>query len=131
LALSSQTQAAMNQSKRAIGSAYEEKAAQYLESKKYRILEKNVNYRWGEIDLVAIDLEKNELVFVEVRHRAENSMTRPEESMSKSKITRLKRAIDTYLVSPQFSQKGLKLSGIRIDLFAFTGEKIDHWKNFV
>lgn len=121
----------MNQTKRAIGAAYEEKAAIYLESQRYQILEKNVNYRWGEIDLVAVDTEKRELVFVEVRHRAEDAMTAPEESISKSKITRLKRAIDTYLVSPQFERRGLKISGIRIDLFAFTGEKIEHWKNFI
>lgn len=121
----------MNLSKRTIGTGYEQKAAKFLEERRYRILEKNVNYRWGEIDLVAVDLEKSELVFVEVRYRAENSMTAPEESVSSSKQLRLRRAIETYLASSQMNVLGLELAGIRIDLLAFTGEKISHWKNFL
>ena len=118
-------------SKRAIGTQYEEKARLVLESQGYEILENNVNYRWGEIDLIAVDREKNELVFIEVRHRAENSMTSPAESITKTKQLRLKRAIDTYLVSPQFNRRGLTLDGLRIDLVAFEGEAMTHWKDFI
>ncbi len=120
----------MNRTKRALGTLFEEKAALFLEALQYQILEKNVNYRWGEIDLVAVDPEKQELVFVEVRHRAENSMSTPAESISKGKQLRLRRAMDTYLVSPQFNRRNLKLTGVRIDLIAFEGEKVSHWKNF-
>lgn len=122
---------AISNTKRAIGTQYEEKAAKELETAGYRILEKNVNYRWGEIDLVAVDLTQNELVFVEVRHRAPGAMTNPAESISKGKRLRLRRAIDTYLVSPAFERQGLKLSGARVDLIAFEGEKMEHWQNFM
>ena len=121
----------MTISKRSIGTQYEEKAAISLEKIGYEILEKNVNYRWGEIDLVAIDRKKNELVFVEVRYRAEKAMTTPAESITFTKQVRLKRAIDTYLVSPSFNRRGLKLDGIRIDLIAFDGESMSHWPNFI
>jgi putative endonuclease len=117
-------------SKRLVGTHYEEKAAKYLEKKDFRILEKNVNYRWGEIDLIAIDLLQNELVFVEVRHRMKSAMTSAAESVSHTKQIRMKRAIETYLVSPKFNQLGLKLNGIRIDLLAFDGEVVQHWQNF-
>ena len=117
--------------KRAVGTEYEEKAVKYLEAHGYQILDKNVNYRWGEIDIVAIDDEKKELVFVEVRSRAEDSMTSPAESITYTKQLRLKRAIETYLVSPKGIQLGLALDGIRIDLIAFEGEQIAHWKSFL
>lgn len=115
---------------RSIGTQYEEKAATYLEAHSHRILEKNVNYRWGEIDLVAVDLTANELVFVEVRHRCENGMASPAESVTMRKLLRLKRAIETYLVSPKFRHSGLAPKGLRIDLIAFEGETITHFKNF-
>jgi len=118
-------------SKRSLGTQYEEKAALALESLGYVILDKNVNYRWGEIDLVTIDQDKKELVFVEVRHRAENSMTSPAESITPTKLIRLKRAINSYLVSPQFGRRGLNLNGVRIDLIAFEGERMSHWKQFI
>ncbi len=118
-------------SKRSLGTRYEAKASHYLESIKYMILAKNVNFRWGEIDLVAVDLEKQELVFVEVRHRAINAMCAPEETISTTKQLRLKRAIDTYLSSPAFNRLGLKLKGVRIDLMAYEGETLRHWENFL
>ena len=119
------------QFKRALGTEYEKKAATYLESIKYKILDKNVNYRWGEIDLVAVDAERLELVFIEVRHRAMNSMCAPEESISATKQRRLKLAINTYLSSLGFSRLGLKLNGVRIDLVAYSGDEMRHWKNFI
>ena len=118
-------------SKRMVGTKYEEQAADYLEKRQYKILEKNVNYRWGEIDLVAIDVLKCELVFVEVRYRMGVGMLSAAESVSKTKQIRLKRAIETYLVSSKFNRLGLNLKGVRIDLVAFDGEEVKHWRNFI
>lgn len=114
-----------------IGDLYEEKASRFLENQGYQILEKNVNYRWGEIDLIVIDWEKHDLVFVEVRYRSEAGMLSPAESISRKKLLRLRRAIDSFLVSPQFTRLGLNLKGMRIDLVAFEGENVRHWINFV
>jgi putative endonuclease len=117
--------------KREIGTQYEEKAAKYLEGQGYQILDKNVNYRWGEIDLVTIDPSENDLVFVEVRSRGENAMVTPAESITYSKQLRLTRAIQTYLASPQGEQLARKLKGIRIDLIGFDREVVSHWKSFM
>ena len=118
-------------SKREIGKNFEDKAALFLSEQGYQVLDRNVNYRWGEIDVIAIDVKKNELVFVEVRHRAENSMTSPEESVSPAKQLRLKRAIETYLVNPRLEIDPTKLKGIRIDLIAFDGLTLNHRQNFL
>jgi putative endonuclease len=117
--------------KRTIGKEFEEKAATFLGSAGYRILDRNVNYKWGEIDLVVLDPMRNDLVFVEVRSRAEDAMVAPEETVGFSKLKRLTRAIDTYLVSDRYREKGLEPAGIRIDLVAFDGDRIAHWVNFV
>ena len=119
------------QSKREIGKYYEEQPALYLEKKGYRIVDRNVNYRWGEIDLVVIDPDRNELAFVEVRSRKNYGMLAPEETVGKSKLKRLNRAIDTYLVSNQLENKGAMPTGVRIDLVAFDGSRVVHWVNFV
>lgn len=55
----------MNSSTSTIGRKGEEKACQYLEKNGFKILERNVRVRTGEIDIVAY---KNQtLVFVEVK----------------------------------------------------------------
>jgi len=120
-----------NPSKREIGNEFEEKAVKFLEAHGYEILDRNVNYRWGEIDIVTIDSKTKDLVFVEVRSRSADAMTSPAESITYSKQLRLKRAIETYLASPKGIQLGLKLDGIRIDLVAFEGEQVAHWKSFL
>ena len=118
-------------SKRMIGTIYEDLAVEYLESNGFRILDRNVSYRWGEIDLVAYDVLKNELVFVEVRARKDGGMQSPQESISREKIRRLNRAISSYLVSDAFFSFGIKAKGARIDLIAFEGDHCAHWPNFV
>ena len=53
------------------GTIAENKARQYLEKHGLKFVEKNYRCRNGEIDLVMQD--KNELVFVEVRYRKNDS----------------------------------------------------------
>jgi putative endonuclease len=118
-------------SKRMIGTVFEDQAVDFLESKGFRILQRNVNFRWGEIDLVAHDQERNELVFVEVRARKHGGMQAAEETISYGKLRRLHRAIASYLVSDAFLCSGINAKGARIDLIAFEGNRCAHWPNFV
>lgn len=50
------------------GKRYEDLACEYLKENGYRIIARNVAYRFGEIDIVA--LEGKILVFVEVKGEA-------------------------------------------------------------
>jgi putative endonuclease len=118
-------------SKKSIGVEYEKKAEAHLIEAGYRLLAKNVFYPWGEIDLVVVDHERQELVFVEVRSRKEGSMQFAEETLGYSKLNRLKRAVRTYLNSPEVLLKRNQLKGARIDLIAFEGDSLRHWINFV
>lgn len=97
--------------KRSIGDTGEGVAVKYLESKGFRVVERNYLRPWGEIDIVAERTKK--LYFIEVKSvsretakwpfrpeglsRDENTY-RPEENVHPAKIKRFHRAIQTYLL---------------------------------
>lgn len=78
-----------------VGKFGEDLAIRYLQSKGYRILDRNIHFREGEIDIVARD--RGELVFVEVKCRASRRFGTPEESVSRTKLKRLRIAVFRYL----------------------------------
>lgn len=96
--------------RRSLGAAGEAAAAEHLKRAGYRILERNLRSRYGEIDIVA--QEGNDLVFVEVRTRASRSMT-PEESITPAKARRLARLGMRYV-----QEHHLESAAWRIDVIA-------------
>lgn len=73
----------------------EDIACDHLDSLGWRILDRNVTYRAGELDIVAEDPPY--LVFVEVRSTARRHSVRPEDSITRPKQLRLSRAARLYL----------------------------------
>lgn len=84
-----------DQSRTAMGQRCEEIAADYLRGQGYRIIERNVRMRFGEIDAVARDGDA--LCFVEVRARSSTRFGLPEESVTPLKRRRLVRLAQGYL----------------------------------
>ncbi len=83
---------------KSLGQIGEEIAANYLQRKKYKILERNYRKPWGELDIVA--KKDNEVVFVEVKtitQSQEKSRFLPEEEITPQKKKRLIRAAKMYL----------------------------------
>lgn len=69
-----------------IGKIGENHAEQFLSSQFYEIIAKNFYCRYGEIDLIAVDILNNqELVFVEVKTRISSKFGEPEESVNYKK----------------------------------------------
>ena len=81
--------------KRAIGTCYEAKAAAYLETLGYRILQKNYRCRSGEIDLIA--MHHGYLVFVEVKYRRDEKTGSGMDAVDARKQRRIIRAASWYL----------------------------------
>jgi putative endonuclease len=77
------------------GRLAEQVAADHLEARGYRIIEKNFLCKLGEIDIVA--QHAGELVFVEVRSRASASSLNPVFSVDRQKQKRIIRAAEIYL----------------------------------
>lgn len=87
-----------------IGKLGENIATEFLKRKGLKIVDRNYNRPYGELDIVA---RENEIIrFVEVKSVSyeTNSFVsreriRPEENMHPQKIKRLKKIIQTYIVS--------------------------------
>lgn len=77
------------------GKSAEESAVRYLSDQGFSIIERNVRYPFGEIDIVA---KKHQiLVFVEVKHRLSAHLSYPYEAVTKAKQRKLILAARAYL----------------------------------
>jgi putative endonuclease len=86
-----------------------------LRGRGYRILESNVRYTIGEIDLIAEHGES--LVFVEVRARRPGSYGQAIETLTYQKRRRVYRAVERYLQERQVDpSKPVRIDVVAIDL---------------
>ncbi len=89
--------------KKSLGNLGETIAANYLKSKGYKIIVLNYanpsGQRLGEIDIIAEDPVKNELVFVEVKAREMQKFanTNPEENVNYHKLRKMDKIAYFYL----------------------------------
>ena len=88
----------MPSEKRKFGDICENLTSKYLVSKGFKILERNYQKKWGEIDLIASSEEI--LHFVEVKGSLFNSKYehKPEDNVHMWKTKRLWRAIQTWII---------------------------------
>ncbi len=80
-----------------LGKTGELVAADYLKSIGYKILEMNWKSRNKEIDIIALD--KNEIVFIEVKTRRNDYFGDPEEAVNLKKQKFLINAAEDYIVT--------------------------------
>lgn len=73
----------------------EEKAARYLKKQGYKIIAKNFQTRFGEIDIVAENREY--IIFVEVKARGEKSIAEPKEFVDSRKQRKIITTAEIYL----------------------------------
>lgn len=81
--------------KKALGNRGEEIAVRYLKGKGYRILHRNFRTPIGEIDIIAEDRDR--LVFLEVKTRADDSFGHPFEAVDQRKRERMKKVALYYM----------------------------------
>ncbi len=80
--------------KTTLGKYGEDLACDFLKKSGYKIIECNFRIRGGEIDIIALD--KNTLVYVEVKTRSSHQFGLPEESVTYHKLKFLERASKFY-----------------------------------
>lgn len=102
-------------------------AARYLKRRGYKILARGDRLLPGELDLVALDRET--IVFVEVKTRRSAEAGHPAESVNAAKQRRLTRLAVTFL-----KRHGLLERPARFDVVAVTWPEgsrptIEHFKN--
>ena len=100
-------------------------ASRFLKKKGWKILEKNFQCRFGELDLIARD--KDCLVFCEVKTRSEGMIALPQESVTYAKQQKMIKTALYWLRS-----KELDLP-MRFDVIAITAEgrrlTVEHLEN--
>ena len=80
-----------------LGEQGERVAARYLRRLGYHIVALRLRHRYGEIDIIAVD--KQTVVFVEVKTRRNENLGRAAEAVDEKRQTRLTRAALAYLTS--------------------------------
>ena len=104
-----------------VGAWGEKQAAKYLKKHGYKILERNWNCRFGEIDLIAAN--RDCLAFVEVKLRKSDAFARAAEFVDRHKQNRLRMAAELWLslheteLQPRFDV---------IEIYAAAGEDTGH-----
>ncbi len=98
------------------GNQAEKLAANYLAKNKVKIITRNFHSRFGEIDLIGLD--KNILVFIEVRYRKNEDFLSAVETIDQHKCKRIIITSEYYLNKHKKYQSYL----CRYDVITITGE---------
>ena len=108
--------------KQVTGKFGEDLACEYLKKLNYIIIERNFSCYQGEIDIIARDSYKNELVFVEVKTRTSFKYGYPIDAVDKHKQNHLFKACEYYLYS-----HNLRYLFVRVDVIeVFINNGIPH-----
>jgi putative endonuclease len=107
---------AMTDARRALGQAAEDAAARFLHRAGLAVLERNVRFKDGELDLVCRD--DGVLVFVEVKCRRATWGDGPGAAVSWHKQRRLTRLAQRYLASRRLGSVRCRFDVIAVTLDA-------------
>ena len=101
-----------------------EKIAQaHLKQKGYLIIDSNVLLQKKEIDIVCLDQDNDELVFVEVKTRLSSKHGHPSEAVNKQKLKKLAEA------ARQFCRYKRLAKPYRFDIISVLPGKVEHFEN--
>lgn len=88
-------------------------AVKLLLKNKYKILTRNFRSKFGEIDIVAMD--KDTLVFIEVKTRWSKKYGKPEEAVTPKKLSNIKRTADFYCLLHKNAPKKKRIDVVAIE----------------
>jgi putative endonuclease len=108
---------------RAVGTKFEQEAADYLEKNGYIILQRNFRCKIGEIDLVA--KADGYLCFIEVKYRSGISKGYPAEAINLNKIRKITRTAQFYMLLHKLPQE----TPCRFDAVVILDQEVSLIKN--
>lgn len=100
--------------KQELGKFGEDRVKEYLNNNDYIILSKNFRCRFGEIDIIARDIEKNEIVFFEVKTRNNSSYGTPAESINKYKKNHIYKTAEYFVHRFHLEQEFMRIDVIEV-----------------
>ena len=112
-----------------VGSLGEEIASSHLTACGYRILERNVRCRGGEVDIIARDPVDKSLVFIEVKTRRGLTYGVPQLAVTPFKQRQISKAALTWLSKNRLHDTNARFDVIAILLHTDAAHGIEHIKN--
>ncbi len=111
-----------------IGKLGEELAVKYLQQQNYKVIERNFECKQGEIDIIALD--KNELVFIEVKTRTNIKFGKPAEAVDDTKQKHLIKAVKYYLYSRHLENEFVRIDVMEIYMYD-NKYRVNHIKQII
>lgn len=131
----------MDLSKKAVGAVGEDIACGYLEGNGYKIIARNFNTTFGELDIISKSPDKM-LVFIEVKSSRVTSESgnvirqsyphdyTPEMNLNNKKLHKLRRLCEWY-INKFFPENDFRVDGICIDIFPDGTYALRHYENII
>lgn len=105
----------------------EDKACEYLKKLGFKIIERNFRKGYGEIDIIALD--KDILVFIEVKTRTSTQFGTPLESIAYWKLKSLIKTAQFYKMLHPKLPEGLRIDAVAVLLNGSEVQSIEITKN--
>lgn len=109
--------------RKSTGKYGEDLAAEYLRERGYKVLARNWRRKIGELDIVALNPSKSDIVFVEVKALAASGDRglQPEDHVTARKQAKLRRVAEYFV-----AEKDLQGLPYQFDVIAVEGETVRH-----
>jgi putative endonuclease len=112
---------------RSQGARFEDLACDYLRSKGYKILDRNVYLMRKELDIVALD--GNTIVFVEVKGRRSGRFGLPAEAVGPRKQRHLLQVASAYLETKSLRNRACRFDVIAVTMCGGREPRLEHLEN--
>lgn len=112
--------------KRAIGNFGEDLATKFLRQQHYKIIARNFQTHFGEIDIIA--KHKDQLIFVEVKMKRNQNFGLPEEELTFSKKKKIELAIKGYFLEKKIDKENWRFDLVAIELGDSQEPQIRHYE---
>jgi putative endonuclease len=112
--------------KQEVGKFGEAVVQDYLLQNNYKIIEKNFNTRAGEIDIIAKDIKKNEIVFIEVKTRNNDSYGTPAEAVNGIKRTHIIKTARYFLHRYHLEEEFVRIDVVEVYIKSNKTYKLNH-----
>jgi putative endonuclease len=107
-----------------VGAWGEEQACNFLTKHGYSILDRNCRYKLHELDIVALDPQLDEVVFVEVKTRSSGEFGEASIAVGRKKVLSMIKTAEIYMKENDLTDKDY-----RFDIITIVGTKINHYPN--
>lgn len=97
-----------------LGAWGEQLAADYLQARGLRVLERNWRCRYGELDIVAADDAVDAVVFVEVKTRTSDRFGGVAEAVTPAKVRRLRRLAGLWLTGQNRRWRDVRIDVVTV-----------------